>query len=396
MAYYQNYLSHFLSLIELKDFLDVLIVASLFYVALIFIRQTRSYFIFYAIVLISGIYFLSTKFDLGLTRQIFQPFLTFAIFFLAIIFQRDLRRFFDWFFISGQKIVWEKKKTISDEVSLAVMRAVDIMSKKKIGALLVFPGDYPLDTLVEGGWLLDGKVSSPLLLSIFDTSSPGHDGAVIIDNNRLYRFGVHLPLAENYQSFDKAGTRHRAGAGITERSDALAVIVSEERGDISIARDGKLQLITSVDELRVKISDHIKVNTHLTTGFWHYFLARNTWMKVVSVSLAFIFWFSYVFSGGTVTKTLSVPIEARFIRENLVVEQVSPQSIKVTVTGNEKDLRGLDSGQVKAIIDLPKAEAGWQDVQIKNDNISYPAYVKLIKIDPQVVKITLRSKVERY
>ena len=96
------------------------------------------------------------------------------------------------------------------------------------------------------------------------------------------------------------------------------------------------------------------------------------------------------------TKTLSVPIEARFIRENLVVEQVRPQSIKVTVTGNEKELRGLDSGQVKAIIDLPKAEAGWQDVQIKNDNISYPAYVKLIKIDPQVVKITLRSKVERY
>lgn len=394
MTDFYNYFLHTLSLIEPKDFLDVLIVAGLIYLVIIFVRQTRTYFVFYALSLLAGIYLLSTRFDLGLTRQILQPFLTFSFFLLAIIFQRDLRRFFDWFFLSGRKLVWEKKKALSNEVSISVAKAIGIMAKNKTGALLVFPGDFPIDSLIEGGWSLDGRISSTLLLSIFDHHSPGHDGAVIIENNRLRRFGVHLPLAENYQGWHQAGTRHRAGVGITERSDALAVIVSEERGEISVAENGKMRKIGSVDELTPIIAEHLKDNIHITTGFWYNFITRNTWLKLASVGLAGLFWFVLAFSGGTVTQTISVPIETRLLANNLQVEQVAPQDIKVTVRGSDRDLRDFDSRQIKATIDLTKAEAGWQEYAISKDNLSYPSYLNLVKIYPEKVKIIINNSVD--
>ena len=394
MADFYNYFLHTLSLIEPKDFLDVLIVSGLIYVVMIFVRQTRTYFVFYALALLAGIYLLSTRFDLGLTRQILQPFLTFSFFLLAIIFQRDLRRFFDWFFLSGRQLVWERKKALSNEVSISVTKAIGIMAQNKIGALIVFPGDFPIDSLVEGGWGLDGRISSTLLLSIFDHHSPGHDGAVIIENNRLRRFGVHLPLAENYQGFHQAGTRHRAGVGITERSDALVIIVSEERGEISVAEGGQMRKIASSDELTPIIADHLKDSLHLTTGFWHTFITRNTWMKLAAVVLAGFFWFILAFSGGTVTQTIVVPIETRLLANDLQVEQVLPQNVQVTVTGSDRDLRNFDTSQIKAIIDLNKVDAGWQEFPVTKDNLSYPSYLNLVKVSPSVVKITISKNVE--
>jgi len=268
------------------------------------------------------------------------------------------------------------------------------MVQKKIGALIVFPGDFPIDSLIEGGWGLDGRISSTLLLSIFDHNSPGHDGAVIIENNRLRRFGVHLPLAENYQGFHQAGTRHRAGVGITERSDALVIIVSEERGEISVAEAGQMRKIASSDELTPIIADHLKDSLHLTTGFWHTFITRNTWMKLAAVVLAGFFWFILAFSGGTVTQTIVVPIETRLLANDLQVEQVLPQNVQVTVTGSDRDLRNFDTSQIKAIIDLNKVDAGWQEFPVTKDNLSYPSYLNLVKVSPSVVKITISKNVE--
>jgi uncharacterized protein (TIGR00159 family) len=367
-------------------------VALLFYVVLIFIRQTRSYFIIYTLLFLSGVYYLSTWLDLGLTRQIFQPFLTFSVFLFAIVFQRDLRRFFDWFFISGRKWMWDKKRTRSIEVTELIVRAVAMMAQSKTGALLVFPGDYPLDSLIEGGTALEGRISIPLLLSIFDSTSPGHDGAVIIENNRLRRFGVHLPLAENYQGFDKTGTRHRAGAGITERSDALAIIVSEERGEISIAEGGKLRLIKNVEELERQLTEFIKGNVQpVAESAWHYFWAKNTYIKIASVSLALIFWLIYSFSGGVVSQTFTVPLETRFLAKDLTIDQVLPENVEVTVSGRERDLRSFGGQQIKVFVDVPEATAGWAIIHLTKDNVVLPPYVSLTKIFPQTVQIVLKK-----
>ncbi len=387
-----TYLNNFFASFGLKDLLDILLVSLLFYLILIFIRQTRSYFIIYTFVFLSGVYYLATWLDLGLTRQIFQPFLTFSVFLFAIVFQRDLRRFFDWFFISGRKWMWDKQRTRSVEVTDLIIRAVEMMAKAKTGALIVFPGDYPLESLIEGGTFLDGRISIPLLLSIFDSTSPGHDGAIIIENNRLRRFGVHLPLAENYQGFSKTGTRHRAGAGITERSDALAIIVSEERGEISVAEGGQLRLIKTKEDLQKVLADFIKGNAKPSANSsWHYFWAKNTYIKMISLSLAVLFWLAFSFSAGVVNQTFTVPLEARFLAKDLVVDQVLPENIEVTVSGLERDLRNFDSRQVKVFVDVPKATAGWEIVHLSKDNINLPPYITLSKIFPQTAQIVLKQ-----
>src|SRR5262249_56151173 len=112
-----------------------------------------------------------------------------------------------------------------------------------LGALFVLPRPEPIEGHVGGAIPLGGRISEPLLLSIFDASSPGHDGAVILRGSQLERFAVHLPLSVNRAALGAGGTRHAAALGLSERCDATCIVVSEERGTVSVARDGAIRLL---------------------------------------------------------------------------------------------------------------------------------------------------------
>lgn len=277
----------YLTFVQFKDVIDVLLTALLIYFILVFIKQSRSFVIAYgAAVYLLIIYFARTL-SLTLTREIFQILATVFLLVFVVIFQRELRRFFDWIFISSRRLTHRRQRTLSNEVSFSIVKAVQEMATKKIGALIVLPGELPLEGIVEGGFALEGRVSLPLLLSLFDPSSPGHDGAVIIDNNRVKKFSVHLPLAKDYSGFHKAGTRHRAAAGVTEQSDALAIVVSEERGEISLALNGELKKITEPHLLEEQISKFISQSQEPEIShFWGVFLIQNGWLKLIALLLA--------------------------------------------------------------------------------------------------------------
>ena len=164
------------------------------------------------------------------------------------------------------------------------------MAGQKIGALIILAGDQPLEGVVDGGFVLDGKISVPLILSVFDSSSPGHDGAILIERERIQRFGLHLPLGERFDR--QLGTRHRAALGLSERSDALILVVSEERGVISAARNGKLSTITNLEELKNIITRHWR----LPAGdAFDYLLLRNFWWKLAALVIAFGLWLIFIF-----------------------------------------------------------------------------------------------------
>jgi diadenylate cyclase len=146
----------------------------------------------------------------------------------------------------------EKSPNISEQTIEIITDAVKEMSEKRIGALIVIEGNDPIDEFISSGYLLDGFISKPLILSIFDPTSPGHDGAMIIRNNKIYKFAVHLPLSKNSQKTKDRGLRHRAGLGITEVSDSTVIIVSEETGNISLARKGEIEKIKDIFELKEK------------------------------------------------------------------------------------------------------------------------------------------------
>ena len=136
-----------------------------------------------------------------------------------------------------------------------LLNAVSIMSFRKIGALIIIENRRKLDNYIDSGEIIDAQISVKLLLTIFNNTTILHDGAVIVRNERLYAVKVVLPLSESVEYVQKLGTRHLAGVGVTESTDAFAIIVSEETGKISIAKDGVLHSGLTIDELSQRIKD---------------------------------------------------------------------------------------------------------------------------------------------
>ena len=233
----------YLTLHNFLNLLDVSITAVFIYAALALLRKTQSLFIFRGIATLIFVYIVAFFLNLKLTSSIFGSFFSFFVIILVVLFQKELRRFFENFSVSFFNPFAEEDIPIHKESIDMVANSVKYFAKKKIGALIVLTGKQHVERFFEGGYVMDGKVSEPLLLSIFDTRTPGHDGAVIIDNGLIKKFGTHLPLSENFKKYGNLGTRHTAGLGLSERTDALIIIVSEERGTITIARHGVLKIV---------------------------------------------------------------------------------------------------------------------------------------------------------
>ncbi len=285
----------------LKGFFDVLIVAVLIYAILVFIKQTHSFFILWGLLFLVIIGLLSKVFDLGLTSHFFESFLPSFLIIFVVVFQKEVRHFFEWFLRSNGKS-GPGKMPLSSRVSRMIIDAVADLAEKKIGALIVLAGKFRLEGALEGGWALGGHVSTPLLLSIFDPSSPGHDGAVVIENNLVKRFGAHLPLAEGFQKFGDLGTRHRSALGLAQKTDALVIIVSEERGTISLARNGSIEQLSDIAALQKTVDNFIKEKFPAQKMPLYNIFTRNIAEKAVSLALAVILWLLFIFRNGVINK----------------------------------------------------------------------------------------------
>ncbi len=376
-----------------SQIIDIIISAFFIYLLLLFIKQTRAYFIYTSITALIVISYIARVFDLGLTRQLFQPILTFFLVIFVIVFQREIRRFFRWFAISRESFN-RKVGALSAEISGTIVKAVQEMARLKIGALIVITGEHSLDDVVEGGFALDGKISSPLILSIFDHTTPGHDGAMLIENKRIKKFGVHLPLAEDFKGFATMGTRHRAGIGISERTDCLGIIVSEERGTISVAEGGKLISLQSAGELDDIIKRFMKENKHdeVPPPMWKYIFIHNFISKILAVVIAFVLWFILVVQAGAVTKDFAAPIEIRGVPQGYVVTQVSPSTVNVAVNGAEYDISSVQASDIRVRLTLPTLEPGVHTIRLTESQIQYPEYLQLKRFTPDTIKITITKE----
>lgn len=384
------------SLVLFKDMFDVFIITICIYFVLIFIKQTRSFFILAAFVSLFSLNYIAQKFDLSLTRQLFEPLLTLFIAIFVIVFQQEIRNFFKWI-SSGRITSFSKSLALPRNNIQTVVRAVFTMAQQKVGAIIVFPGEYPLDDMLEGGFPLNAQITSALIQSIFDSSSPGHDGAILIDKSEIKMFGLHLPLAHEFTDYRRVGTRHRAAAGITENTDAMAIVVSEERGEVSISSKGVLKKIKTPEELEVIIAKFIgeeSKNTNNKKGILYKLFLKNIIFKSIALIFALIFWYFSVYKTGIVKIDYLTPIEYRYIDSNIIITNTSPDQINVTVTGNKRDVTNLKKDDIKVIIDGSKFIAGDNNFTIQKNNIQTPSYIELSNFTPKTVKIKTVEKIQ--
>lgn len=226
----------------LMDILDVLIVAFLFYRVIVLIRHTRAMTLIKGIIALVLATIISDYLGLGTTYWILSNIWTVGILAAVVVFQPELRRALEQ--LGRGKLFHAPFSSYGEadypEVVEELIKAVNILAKNKIGALIVIERETGIGDFMETGVQIDSVVSSELLLNIFIPNTPLHDGAVMIRGTRIVAAACYLPLASSPFIAKEVGSRHRAALGITEDTDALAVVVSEELGTIALAEEGKM------------------------------------------------------------------------------------------------------------------------------------------------------------
>lgn len=229
-----------------REILDILLVATIYAYIIHLVRGTRAVAVIYGLVLVLIVYYLSNELGLYSLNWLLTNFLGSIVLIIIILFQGDLRRALAQM---GAGRFW-KKPQLSEAIVDELAQAVMAMAKAKVGALIVIERYEPLGDVIERGVPMDAVVTASLLSTIFQVGTPLHDGAVVIRRGRIAAAGCILPLSSKLKAQSLFGTRHRAALGISEESDSLSVVVSEERGTVSIAMGGRLT--TSLNDLRLR------------------------------------------------------------------------------------------------------------------------------------------------
>lgn len=247
--------------IRFLDLLDILLVAILFYQLYRLIRGTIAINIFVGIFGVYLFWLLVKALNMELLSSILGQFIGVGVIALIIVFQQEIRKFLlilggrfrtkQWGFFS-KYFAKETKRWADEEIAEVVLSCVS-MAESRTGALIVFARKSELDAVIETGDILNADISSRLLGSIFFKNSPLHDGAVIIMDNKIKAARCILPTTENIYMPAKYGMRHRAAVGMTEKTDALAVVVSEETGEISLSVEGELLSGLKPEELQTRL-----------------------------------------------------------------------------------------------------------------------------------------------
>jgi hypothetical protein len=272
-------------------------------------------------------------------------------------------------------------------------KAVFDMARIGRGALIVLPGRDVIEHYTEGGQVLEGHLSHPLLMSLFDANSPGHDGAIILAGDRVHRFAVHLPLSRNFEEIREGGTRHSAALGLSECTDAMAVLVSEERREVSVARDGRLRNVDGPEALQALILEHTGARSPVPTGGSGLGVFPRRVLEVFgAVALALGLWWLSIAGTSVVERTLAVPVRVENIGPANEVASVTPPTVDVTFQGLGRDLYLMDPTSLEVRLDASMAEAGTRIFFVSSANVTELENVDVVGIRPHAVVLEVKER----
>lgn len=281
----------FVPKITIKNFLEIAIIAIVIYEVLVWIKNTRAWTLLKGILFILAFFMFAAVMELDTILWLLEKISYIAVTAILIIFQPELRKALEQ--LGSRNVLTslfaqedeKQNEAFTEKTIHELVRACFEMGKVKTGALMVIERTTKLNEIERTGIQVDGIVTSQLLINIFEHNTPLHDGAVIIRGNRIVSATCYLPLSDNLGLSKELGTRHRAGVGISEVTDSLTVIVSEETGGISVAYEGKLERALSSEELRSRLQQILNRNADDRTkgkGLWKRRSGRKNEKKDIS------------------------------------------------------------------------------------------------------------------
>jgi len=345
-------------------------------------------------ILIAIVFFLFAKLlDLKGIEWVFNNISQVAAIALIIIFQPEIRKLLE----RAASIRRLKIAKDSDSFSVLLAEAIFTMAQRRQGAIVVLPGKDPIGEWLSGGHPLDAKASIPLILSIFDSNSPGHDGAMVAQAGKLTKFGVRLPLSQSSMLTEDYGTRHHAAMGLAEKSDAMAIVVSEERGKVSMFVAGRMHPVANREQLVDSILAHWEGASTYSSSLTK---IKTKWLVLSQMMLSLVvavFFYSalIIAQGELLEKVITVPVEYTASPSNLVLVGDKSQEVRLHLSGPKVDLDSIDPGQLNAKIDLSKAVVGKQTFLITRDNLKLRQGVILLDVTPQSIELELAEIIEQ-
>jgi len=377
------------------DVVDILLVAALLYGATAWLRRSRGSTAAIGLFSLLLVYAAARAIGLQLISSIFEGFLAFFALVFVVVFQDDLRRFFERVGLwgMGRRGRARVSAAVSDTLTTVLMN----FARERVGALIVLPGEQSVAPYVRGGIELNGRLSVPLLESIFDASSPGHDGALIVERDRVTRFAVHLPLSENFEALAGAGTRHSAALGLSERCDAICVVASEERGQISVARHGELRRLQDPAELAsilAEVDAAQEVPGKLGFGARLREAIRSLrWRDLaVSTAVTLLVWLALVPGVRPTELTVAVPVTLSSLAPKFTLESIDPEVVRVTLTAPARSFYFLNEGTVAVVVDATLADLGRRTFNLGPEHVRRPSGIEIARIEPDRIKLSLLTE----
>ena len=376
--------------ITFAEIVDIIFVAVLLYTAIVWIQRTRAAFVVRGIIILGVIYIVARYLDLQMTAWVFQGFFAIFLIMIVVIFQEELRQMFER--IAVWSLTRNRAPAIGSTTTDVLVRTVADLAKERVGALIVIRGNDPLERHITGGIVIDGKLSGPLLKSIFDPHSPGHDGAVVVENDRLTRFATHLPLSKDLRQLYNVGTRHSAALGLAELADVLCIVVSEERGTISVARNGRLQEMENVQQLGSAIENflHEEFPSPERRKLSLQFFRENWIAKAAAISLAVGFWYIFVPGAKTVEMNYRIPVSVVNVPSSLLIDEIDPPAVNAKFSGPRRAFYLFDPKKISVTVDVSMAEMGRRTFNITEQNIRYPKDLTLQDLNPSTLKLSVK------
>lgn len=380
------------SFIRIQDLADILIMTFLLYQLYSWFRKTRAMQVLVGLGVVTLIYFVTRFLDLYMTSWILQELGTVLIILIIVVFQAEIRQALYRF--SLLRNIFDPQEREQHSHFQQIAETLFIFAEKRTGALLVFKRSESLADLALNGVRLDCEITTQILEAIFADGTPLHDGATLIKNGRIALASCHLPLSSNSDIPQHYGTRHRAALGLTERTDAIVVVVSEERGEVLLAEAGEFLKLGTSGELVAALEQRISPVREKTRLTLRQRLFSNLLPKTALLLVVTAFWALITSRQGQITP-VTAPVSLHGLSDELVLMKSFPEELEVQLQSFSSLTPAPAKLDIYANVDLSGVREGQATLRIKNSDFSLPSGMAVSSVTPSTIKVITEKKVRK-
>jgi len=355
-------------------------------------RGTRAIQVLIGLGIVTLIYFATRFLDLYMTSWVLQELGTVLIVLIIVVFQTEIRQALYRF--SLLRHILDSRQDTQHSQFQDIAETLFRMAANKTGALIVFQGNESLHDLMTNGIVINSEISPQMLESIFYDGAPFHDGAALINNGRIEKAACHLPLSVNPDIPQHFGTRHRAALGLSERSDAVIVAISEERGEVSLVTAGTLRRMNSPTELIMALDELLRSEIETPRITLRQRVFSNLLPKVSLLLAVCVFWGLVTTRQGQIT-TVTAPVRLHGIPDGLILLRTTPEDVTVQIKAMSSLAPPPSKLDLTAEIDASRITEGATAIRVNHADITAPSGMIITSVSPSTVRVSAETKLRK-